>query len=113
MYKLTNSTSIVRIADGASIPADPANTDYAEYLIWLSQGNTPEPYVEPELTTQQKLAKLDADNALTQRNLRETIMLMAGVFKTVTGGAVDLSQIPGVSKVFEVEKDAKILREKL
>ena len=43
MYKATNSTSITRTADGASIPADPANTDYAQYLQWLSAGNTPEP----------------------------------------------------------------------
>ena len=42
MYKLTTSTSIIR-ADGASIPADPANTDYAAYLKWVAEGNTPEP----------------------------------------------------------------------
>ena len=42
MYKLTTSTSITRLADGASIPADPANTDYAQYLQWLAEGNTPE-----------------------------------------------------------------------
>lgn len=42
-YKLTNSTAILRTADQAFIPPDPANTDYANYLAWLSEGNTPEP----------------------------------------------------------------------
>ena len=40
MYKLTNTETIIRIADKASIPNDPANTDYAEYLEWVEAGNT-------------------------------------------------------------------------
>lgn len=47
MYQLTNYTNIIRLSDSASIPVDPANTDYAQYLIWTSKGNTPFPYVEP------------------------------------------------------------------
>jgi len=43
MYKLSNSTTIIRIADGANIPNDPANRDYVEYLAWVEAGNTPEP----------------------------------------------------------------------
>ena len=43
MYKLNhNSTQITRLADGASIPNDPSNSDYAAYLEWVEEGNTPE-----------------------------------------------------------------------
>lgn len=58
-YQLTTGDTILRTTDGAFIPTDPANTDYAAYLAWLEEGNTPEPAHEPEptpvLTTEQKL----------------------------------------------------------
>ena len=64
-------------------------------------------------TAKDLLAKLDADNALTQRNLRETVMLMAEAFKVVSNNSVDLSTIPGVAKVYEVEAQATALRAQL
>jgi hypothetical protein len=57
MYKLTNSTNIIR-ADGASIPNDPSNTDYTDYLNWLSEGNLPEVADEPLPLTYQQLRAL-------------------------------------------------------
>ena len=43
MYKLTQYNNVIRLADNAYIPFDPANTDYQEFLRWCEQGNTPEP----------------------------------------------------------------------
>lgn len=58
-YQLTASNCILHTETGMWIPPDPANTDYATYLAWLDEGNTPEPAPEPEdppvLTTEQKL----------------------------------------------------------
>lgn len=65
MYQLTNTTDILRVTDNAVIPFDPGNTDYAEYLVWLAEGNTPEPYVPPpappvtEVTALQGLLAID------------------------------------------------------
>ena len=50
MYKLCPthpifgvSQSVIRISDNASIPSDETNTDYQQYLAWLSEGNQPLP----------------------------------------------------------------------
>ena len=42
MYKL-NAFGVTRLSDGASIPADPRNGDYARYLAWVKSGNVPAP----------------------------------------------------------------------
>ena len=42
------SKTLKRLSDNAFIPFDPANTDYAEYLEWLAEGNEPLPADTPE-----------------------------------------------------------------
>lgn len=42
-YQLTNSETVIRSVDSASIPADPANRDRAEYEAWLVDGGVPDP----------------------------------------------------------------------
>jgi hypothetical protein len=47
-YQLTATNQVViRTADNASIPNDPANRDWVEYQNWLAAGGVPDPYVPP------------------------------------------------------------------
>ena len=55
MYKLgqpsrgqTESTSVIRLEDGACIPMHQDNTDYQQYLKWLEEGNQPLPAEEQQ-----------------------------------------------------------------
>ena len=49
-YQLTTGDTILRLADNAFIPPDPANTDYQAYLRWLEEGNEPLPAEQPEVS---------------------------------------------------------------
>ena len=80
----------------------------------LPEGVAPEPAdLPPPPTVQDELNALDAANTLTQRNLREFILLTTEAIKVATNNAVDLSLIPGVAKVVSVEGQAVALRARL
>jgi hypothetical protein len=46
-YQLTATDVVIRTADQAHIPNDPANRDRDEYEQWLVDGGVPDPYVPP------------------------------------------------------------------
>jgi len=48
---LAGSTTVVRASDGAFIPADPDNKDFAAYQAWLAAGNAPMPAPGPTIAT--------------------------------------------------------------
>jgi hypothetical protein len=60
-YQLTVTDTLLRLADGAFIPADKSNSDYTIYLQWVEDGNTPlpNPDVKP-YTWDQALSKRNA-----------------------------------------------------
>jgi len=41
MYQIHEQGSVLRLTDGAFIPPDEFNADYAAYLQWLEEGNVP------------------------------------------------------------------------
>jgi hypothetical protein len=76
---LANSSSILR-SDGACIPTDPGNTDYAAYLAWLAAGNTVAPVAPPSSAqlwaVYQAQAKAALDNSdTTMHRVSEAIAL--------------------------------------
>lgn len=71
-YRLGILDGIIRLDDGACIPADPANQDYAAYLDWLMEGNEPQPFEPPpaavptEISDRQFFQQLAVMNLITE-----------------------------------------------
>lgn len=76
MYKI-NGTGVIRLADGASIPNDPSNSDWVAYKVWCAKGNTAQPQYSAEYVLAQRR------NAIADRRYKAEI---AGI--TVGGVAV-------------------------
>jgi hypothetical protein len=51
MRNQVSDSMIKRDEDGAFVPFDPDNVDYAEYLRFLEEGGAPTPYTPPNEAT--------------------------------------------------------------
>ena len=75
MYRLTQSENTVqRLSDNSLIPFDGRNRDYQEYLEWLSEGNTPEPYIPPPPPPVTQVTAYQAKIQLSRAGLYDSVV---------------------------------------
>lgn len=92
---VANSTTVLRRADGAFIPDDPANRDRQEYDAWLAAGGVPDPPDPlPPITVIPSfdfLNRFTRDEQLEMQNATATdATLGAGLNNLSTSAQVDL-----------------------
>lgn len=102
MYKyIANSTSILRLADGAVIPDAPGNADWQIYQAWIAANNTPEP-ADPEPTEHANAAALFSIATLEKKQARALREMALGI-NTATAQ----------TKLEEYEQQIVVLRSQL
>lgn len=87
-YQIINERSIRRMEDGACIPTDPQNSDYARVLEWIAEGNALIPADAPVVEVPQTVSRFQAKAAL----------LAAGMLSTVEAMMAD-PETPAVAKL--------------
>lgn len=109
MYKLTTTTSILRLSDGACIPADKDNNDYAEYLRWIADGNEPAPADLPD-SKQEAVAKINSleSQYLMPRAVREFMLGAIKAEAAKTG--LDPMLLPAYVKLKALDDQIAALR---
>lgn len=91
MYQLTSTNRVViRTADTASIPNDPANRDWIEYQAWLAEGNEPDPYVPPPETFP----------IISDRQFFQALAMTGQITEEEALAAVKTGEIPQVMRNF-------------
>lgn len=78
-YKLLNDDRIYDQENNLIIPADLSNIDYIEYLAWVDDGNTPDPYQTAEEILEEKWMTL---RSVRTMRLMQTDFMMTYDFYT-------------------------------
>ena len=107
MYRLTSSgNAVIRIADGAFVPADPENIDFAAYVQWLAVGNVPLSADAPPPTKAQRVAAvLNAlPRPMTREQVQTTIIACEAYAKA---NSLPLTYIYAKTKLYTLSKDAE------
>ena len=72
-YALLDGTSMVQRSDGATLPSDPANTDWQAYQAWLAAGNSPAPAPVPPVVVPAEVPMWAMQAALQQAGKYDSI----------------------------------------
>lgn len=80
-YKLLNDDRIYDQENNLIIPADLSNMDYVEYLEWVEDGNTPDPYQTAEEILAEKWMLLRSDR--TTRLMQTDFMMTYDFYTSV------------------------------
>ena len=103
MYQLTSGDTIIRISDNAFIPNDPGNRDYADFLAWEAEGNTPLPAPAPAPPGPDYIAFWDA---LTTSTIYTAIREQSFVSLPMNTLATEFIALIGDAKAGRANEDA-------
>lgn len=125
MYQLTETGAVLRLNDGARIPADQGNTDYQAFLAWSRAGNLalPAPLPDQKAAIRHEIEAIEQATGVV-RVLREGMMTFAeleaerkAAAMTAAGTPVTAVQLlalnPGYVRTKAVDDQIALLRARL
>jgi len=86
-YQRTDTDAVIRLADGATIPAAPGNADWDAYLDWRAAGNSPEPAAPAPSLVPVSVSMRQARLALLQAGLLGQVSTAIAALPGIEGDA--------------------------